>query len=106
MFTGIPFIHQNHYDRLLGRGCLNDNLDEDWISEGLPLRVVSLPGALISAWFGWGCEQDADGGLRATASRVERLFDRCTQFRSRHKFQTIAIVPIAGTAVLDQPALI
>ena len=52
---------------------LNDDLDIKWITKRIALRVMRLPGTLVSAWFSGRSEVDLDGQFRAAACREERL---------------------------------
>jgi hypothetical protein len=49
---------------------LNDNFDEDWITEKLTLRIVCLPGAAVYSRLLRSSEEDADFCLGPAASGI------------------------------------
>ena len=78
----------------------------DRVTKWQTVRVECLPGAFVRSICKWGREGDLEGGLCASAGRIERDFFRRLQQRSTNLAETIVRIPVAGAAVFDRPLFV
>lgn len=89
---------------MLGQDCDDSHVDQ--VTEGETRWVKCLPGAFEFAIGEGGSEDDLEGGLCTGFGGVESEFFGCAKGGSANVSETIARVPVAGAAVLDEPLFI
>ena len=82
------------------------NFDEKRFSECDSYRVVRLPFADVNPGFLRSSEQDAFSSLRSRPGRIQSLVGRRPEGVSRNKPKVITRIPIAITAILNEPLFI
>ena len=96
--------------RYQGHGC---SLGWDYndphvnrIAKHQPRWIECLPGTFVDAIAERSRKCDLDDGLGARFGRIERQFFGRIQQRSANVAQTITCIPVAGSAVLDEPLFV
>src|SRR4030042_3227778 len=82
------------------------DLNIKWVTEGLSLRVICLPGTLNHTWNRRRCEHYSKVGIGPTARWIECHLKRGIQVCAHNGFESIAIIPITASTVLDKQAFI